>query len=246
MPSVKRKRSSSSSKRVKRSRKSYTRRRAPIRGMRTSIQTHSFHRWVTAMPSGSVGVTNCTYNTGTSVLAGTLNQETYEFSLQFPFNAIPNPSEFGSLFDAYKITGVLLTIKMINNPDAGQSLNSTTPANALNFYPSIWYTADHDDAGTVSLAQIKEFEKVRHKVLRPNQEVKIMLRPTTLTQTYRTALTTGYQVNKRSVWLDMAQQDIPHYGFKSVIDMEGLVANNTQAYYFKVNAKYYFKCRMAR
>lgn len=215
------------------------------RGMRSSVQTHSFHRWVTAMPSGSVGVTGCTYNTGTSLIAGTLNQETYEFSLQFPFNAIPNPGEFGQLFDAYKITGVQVCIKMVNNPDGGTSINSTTPLNALNYYPTIWYTPDNDDAGTVSLAAIKEFEKVRHKVLRPNQEIKIMLRPTTLTQTYRTALTTGYQVNKRSTWLDMAQQDIPHYGLKCVFDLEGL-SNTTQAFYFKVNCKYFFKCQMAR
>ena len=71
-----------------------------------------------------------------------------------------------------------------------------------------------------------------------------MLRPTTLTQLYRSSTTTGYSENKKRSWLDMANPDIPHYGFKCVFDFEGLAPAET--YRIKVNAKYYFKCKNTR
>jgi len=213
------------------------------RGM-TRIPTHSFHRWVTAMPSGNVGVTSCTYDTTTSVISCTPTNSTCEFTLNFPISAIPNVNEFTALFDAYRLTKIHLQIKMINSPDSQNYINSSTASNAANFYPTLWYTSDFDDSTTVSLAQIKEFERVKHRVLYPNRQINVILRPRCLTQVYRTSITTGYKINRSGTWLDLANTDIPHYGFKSVIDFEGVSpAANFQ---FKVNVKYYFQCKSAR
>lgn len=208
------------------------------------LPNYSFHRWITAMPDGFVGVTGCTYDLTTSVITCSPTNTSSEFSLSFPFKSIPNYSEFTTLFDSYMITGVLLQFKLVNNPDSNRATNDTVSAQGANIYPTIWYSADHDDSLTTSLSALKEYERVRHRVLYPNRELNIMLRPTILLQTYRSTLTTGYQQTRRSTWLDMAQVDIPHYGFKCAIDFEGVspIVSNM----IKLNAKFYFKCKQVR
>lgn len=216
------------------------------RGM--TLPNYSFHRWMVAFSDSSslVNVTNCTYDLVDSILTATAASKTCALSLGFQLNDIPNVSEFTTLFDSYMITGVMLQIKMINNPDSNNSTNND-PANSgqlANFFPTIWYVADHDDNANMSLAAIKEFAHVRHKVLRPNSETNIMLRPTTLTQVYRTALTSGYVENRKRQWIDIANPNVPHYGSKLVFDFEGLAPAAT--YKFKINAKYFFKCKNVR
>jgi len=225
-------------------RKKYSsrRQRRVKRGIMTSYR---FHRWITGFATGNNGTGN-TYDSGTSVITCTAANSTAAFTQWFQFDHIPNYTEFVNLFDSYMITGVMLQIKMIDSPDSINQVNTAPTANfnSNNFYPTIWYVADHDDTNSPTLAAIKEFEKVRHKVLRPNQELNIMLRPTVLQQVYRTSLTTGYSTAGKRQWLDLANVDIPHFGFKSVIDFEGVSPAST--FKFKVNAKYFFSCKSVR
>jgi len=208
----------------------------------------AFHRWISTFQTGSgslVNVTHCTYDGTDSFITCTSGEKTAQFSLGFQLRDIPNVTEFTSLFDSYILTGVMLQFKLIDNPDSTYTVNTDAAnANARNFYPTIWYVPDHDDNNNVPLSQIKEFERVRHKVLYPNRETNIMLRPTTLTKVYRTATTEGLAENRKRLWLDLAHTDIPHYGFKSVIDFEGLSPINS--FRIKVNAKYYFVCKNVR
>jgi len=207
-----------------------------------------FHRWISSFQTGTgtlVNVTNCTYDGTDSFITCTTGEKTAQFSLGFQLRDIPNISEFTSLFDSYMLTGVMLQFKLIDNPYATYTVNTDAAnANARNFYPTIWYVPDHDDNNNVPLSSIKEFERVRHKVLYPNRETNIMLRPTTLSQLFLTSTTSALAENRRRSWLDMATTGIPHYGFKSVIDFEGLAPINS--FRIKVNAKYYFKCKNVR
>jgi len=210
---------------------------------------YSFHRWFTAFPGGNLNVTDCTYNTSTSIIKTNVGVSSCTMGIYFTLNDIPNVSEFTTLFDQYMITGVMLQIKMVPVPDATYMPVSAGTSNYANFYPTLWYAPDHDDNANVTLAGLKEFEKVRHKVIHPNREINIMLRPTTLQQLYRSSTTTGYACNYKRSWLDIAQADIPHYGVKLAFDMEGMTTSSTFAdaqFMFKVNAKYYFKCKNVR
>lgn len=217
------------------------------RGTRPNFK---FHRWISTFQTGTgtlVNVTNCTYDGTDSFITCTAAEKTAQFSLGFQLRDIPNVTEFTSLFDSYMLTGVMLQFKLMDNPDAIYELNPAVGSgvsNKNNFYPTIWYVPDHDDNNNVPLANIKEFERVRHKVLYPNRETNIMLRPTTLGQVFLTSTTSAVTENRRRSWLDMATTNIPHYGFKSVIDFEGLAPVGT--YRIKVNAKYYFTCRNVR
>jgi len=218
------------------------------RGFRMRVPAHRFHRWITAFNStaGSsfLNFTNCTYLPADSVIECTAGQKTCSFSLAFCLQDLPGLTDFTSLFDTYMLSGVMLQFKLVDNPDSTYATNVTNINNARNFFPTIWHVADDDDNNTMTLAQIKEFERVKHRVLYPNRETNVMLRPKTVTQLYRSTLTTGYATGKSRQWLDMAQVDIPHYGFKCVFDFEGV--EPTQAYRIKVNAKYYFQCKNVR
>jgi len=208
---------------------------------------YSFHRWITAFDSGvgtNVNVTNCTYDGTDSFITVTSSNKTALFSLAFKLADLPNVSEFTALFDSYMLTGVMLQFKLIDNPDSSGAINDAGGFQKNNWFPTIWYVPDHDDNNNVSLPAIKEFERVRHKVLYPNRETNIMLRPTTLQQVYRSSVTTGYAENRKRQWLDIAATDIPHYGFKSVFDFEGIAP--TASYRIKVNAKYFFACKNVR
>lgn len=226
--------------------------RAPLRRGRKKfglrIPDHKFHRWLTAFNSGVgtsfVNVSNCTYDGTDSFITCTASAKTCGLSLAFQLLDLPGLTDFSALFDTYKITGVMLQFKLMDNPDSSGNINDVGGFQKNNFFPTIWYVQDDDDNNNMTLPQIKEFERVKHRVLYPNRETNIMLRPSVLQQLYRSSTTTGYGTGKRNQWLDMAQTDIPHYGFKCVIDFEGLTPAGT--FKIKVNAKYYFSCKSVR
>lgn len=215
-----------------------------------------FHRWVNTMPTYSAilagsgirnDTTNCSYNDVNGVLQGngSSTPSSFNIAVSFAINDLPNWSEFNALFDQFRLNAVLFQIKMISNSDSSTGAGVNT-ANYGNYYPTIWYAPDHDDQAILTVAQLKEFEKVRHKVLRPNKECNIMLRPTTLQQVYNSSTTAGYACNFKKPWLDVATPGIPHYGLKFAIDFEGLNSTLVQGFSFKINAKYFFQCKNTR
>jgi len=165
-------------------------------------------------------------------------------SFGFTLDDLPNVTEFSTLFDQYRILMVKFTIKMINVPEAYYIPNATGITSA-NIYPTIWISTDHDDTAVATVAQLKEYARVKHKVLSPNREVSIMCRPSVLIQAYRTAVSTGYATSFKQ-WLDMAQTNTRYYGVKMAIDFEGFAPPVGTAYQFSINAKYYFQCKGVR
>lgn len=168
------------------------------------------------------------------------------FSETFMLNKLPNYSEFDTLYDRYMITTVVVKFQLISNPDATYFPGSNTTANADNWYPKLWYVADYDDDTTpTSLDEFKQYAKTKHVVLRPNKEIKVVVKPAINIQTYRTATTTGY-APKWKQWVDIAQTDIPHYGLKYWIDLNGITALAAQNMSVRVERLYYFTCKDVR
>ena len=193
---------------------------------------------------------DCTYDNTTAILTVGAGKVQAGMAMAFQLNDITNVSEITNLYDQFKINGVLVTIKMINNPDAVNAANLVPGINSsgANFYPTIWYAPDHDDITAPTIAILKQYSRVKHKVLRPNSEIKFYARPSTLTQLYDGALSTAYANSKGRPWIDIANPEVPHYGFKFAIDFEGLTtaAVTYSQWQFKINVKYYFTCKNAR
>lgn len=164
-------------------------------------------------------------------------------SFEFKLSDLYSYSEFTTLFDKYKLTRAVVSIQMINNPNAIAYTNTSTTGTGnvgVNFYPRLWYIADHDDSSTTTIAAIKERVGVRSCVLQPNKIKKISVKPAVAVQLYKTATTTGYGP-RFNQYIDMTDSAVPHYGLKCVFDPMGL--DPIQTFNFRYEWKLYFTCK---
>jgi len=166
------------------------------------------------------------------LIAGNLEQD---FAFQFQFNLVQNYTEFTQLYDQYQITGALVILRLMTNPDA---TNIAMPAGAI--FPTMWWVIDPDDASAITLSQIKQHQGVKRKVLLPGRENRIYVKyPKTAMPIYN-GITSAYASTPRSTWLDCTNPDIPHYGIKFVLDTEGFgqagnyVVQTETVLYFKL------------
>lgn len=155
-----------------------------------------------------------------------------------------NIAEFSALYDQYKLLRCQFTFRLLNNPNAIESLGTNATTNTANFYPALWLCPDHDDIATPTLATIRQISKAKRFVLRPNSFIRYSIRPTSLTQVYDGVVTTAYSINKPQ-WLDISRTDTPHYGLKGFIDTEGTAALS-DAYLVAVEIKLIFGMKGVR
>jgi len=195
---------------------------------KVSLNAHSYSRHSTAV------TISCTSTT-------TLDER------QFKFEDILGYSEFAALYDSYKMTKVVMMIQLITNPDNSIALNDGTSQNPTNWFPRWWYIRDYDGGGSDSLAAIKERQGVKCFVLRPNKIHRIVIKPKVLIQTYAGVSSTGYlQTQSKSLFVDMANTAVPHYGLNSVIDTLGIDPSDTYPFKIRVEFKYFFTCKDVR
>lgn len=194
-----------------------------------SLNVHRFSRYAGATPS--------------IVSLGNGTSDQFSNNHTFTLASVVNASEFAQLFDLFRIDKVIVTYRLVNNPDASTYLNSTSTL-VSNWYPTVWSIADYDDNNPENLAEMKERIGVRNRILKPNQKMTFVVRPKVLVQTYRTALSTGYA--PKSMFVDMATQDIPHYGLKTTIDFAGVPPSASQQYKIIQEFQYFFTCKNVR
>jgi hypothetical protein len=189
------------------------------------------------------------YKRYTDVLPVDITGTTYALGLVFKLEDVNGATDFADLYDRYMITTVVLKFKLVTNPDSAWGLNNATGTidtrQGTNWFPKLWYCPDYDDNSSETLAQLKERSQTKWKVLRPNKEIKIVVKPAVTIQTYRTATTTGY-APKWKQWIDMAQRDVPHYGLKFVVDGCGLDPSENQPFKMEIDRRYYFTCKDVR
>jgi hypothetical protein len=132
--------------------------------------------------------------------------------------------------------GILVTIKMINIPEAVAAPNAPSVATCTNFYPTIWTCVDQDDGDVPSIADMRQMSKAKHRVLLQNREIRIYLKPTVLT-TFFAGLSSGYGLS--TPWVDMTRTDVVHYGLHTAFEGLTTGAALTGQYQFRINTKHY-------
>ena len=136
-----------------------------------SNNTHSYVTWLTTTPlagSQSSGTMNGLQYSWTAT--GSLS----EVDLTFGFGAveIPNWAALSAVYDQYRLNGVLMTVKMINDPENATQPNGVSSAySGINYYPTVWIVNDYDDVTQTSLSSIKQYTRAKQRVLRPNYVV---------------------------------------------------------------------------
>lgn len=170
-----------------------------------------------------------------------------DFAKVFQLDMVKNYSEFTALYDRYKITGVKVMVQLITNPDANNIVLNGSVSNPNNIYPKVWWCPDYDDGSATTLDALKERAQTKCRVLRPNSTISFFIKPAVLAQTYRTAVTTGY-APKWNQYIDIGQTDVPHYGFKMVVESLGQNIYNLSnvAFYVRLEYKYYLTLKDVR
>lgn len=178
------------------SRRSFRRRRV---GRRQVV--HKFFRWNSYVNDTEVAVPAATAGGPGFASLGQDHQ----------LAAVPNVTEFSTLYDQFKIVRVYFRIQV--NFD-----ESTTPAASQ--LPEVYVVNDYDDstAPTASSAGVDEMrQRPKMKIMRFTENRVVLhwkCRPKPLEEVYRSAIATSYKVPGRAPWLDCSHTDVPHYGTK--------------------------------
>lgn len=155
-------------------------------------------------------------------------------AMSFKLDDIPGLSDFTSLFDYYRISGVKLRFTTYLDP------NSQAAGNA--YFPKLYTAIDmDDDAAPLSSDDLRQRTNCKIRWLAPNRSYGIFLRPKYLKNVYISGVSTGYEIGKQT-WLDLSNTNIPHYGLKYVV--ENLNPDLSQA--VQVEATYYIQMKGTR
>lgn len=159
------------------------RRRIP-RGMGGRQIVHSFKRTVWQSAAFSVGAV---------VASG---------AISFNLNALPNVTEFTSLFDQYRINAVKITfMPRGNSAEVGTNNNNTKLFTVIDY---------DDDTAPATLDALLQYETLKTTTVA--RDHTRYMKPRFAVTTYQTALTTGY--GSRTGWIDCESNLVPHYGLK--------------------------------
>lgn len=171
-------------------------------------------------------------NFATSIIVGNVAYTPYQAFTTIQLDQVVNASEFANLYDQYKINYVIQKYYMRVDPSA-QSASTAV-------YPRIFMVRDLDSSTLLSQTEMRERSNLQIRVLTPHKPVTIKYKPNCLTEAYRGPTTTSYSP-KWGQWLDMATQDIKHFGHAWNIDN----FNNTN-YSLEVETTLYFSCKNTR
>lgn len=142
----------------------------------------------------------------TANIAGQLGTGFIGKAYTYQLNSLINHTDFNSLYDQYKIIAVKHHFKW--------SLDSTVPAdNLLSNPPVMYHFTDNDDNSAPSHDTFTERATTKQFAMRANKVYTITLKPACLQEIYRTSVTTAY-VPKWNQFIDMGNDNVPHYGLK--------------------------------
>lgn len=181
-----------------------------------------------AMPTHEFVRTVITYQ---PVQQNLLNSDTFGV-LTFSLLALPNPTEFTSLFDQYRIDHVDCSFIYSAN-EALQATGNTPLANLVTVF-------DHDDASApTSLLQLQQD---------PSCMINRLDRPFTRRVYPRIAMAaysgtfTGY-TNVRAQWIDSGSSTVQHYGLKYGINTSTFGSGSILCGNITISMKYYLQMR---
>jgi len=206
----------------------YKQRARAMRSARVNRMIHSFKRMV------SLG----TYTATATSVTDTPVAKAFSFQL----TDLPNVTEYSSLFDQYKISGVQLRIvPKVAMTTQGSSTGTIQTVG----YGQVVTAIDFDDAANPT-AKDELLQYQNAKVTQASRLHTRFIKPRILDTVWVNSISSGYQ-SVRPGWVDLANTNMPHYGIKLWVDApanSGGTTSSSVAY--DVYAVYYFKCKNTR
>lgn len=152
--------------------------------------------------TGAAGISNITY---------------YAYSYYFTLTDLPSFTEITNLFDQYKIHSIRLRFIPFQTNSISDPTGNGNQCLSLMHYSII----DYDDAqvplaSNTGLQSLREYESFKEmNMFRGGREFRRKIRPHVSVPAYQAGVTTAYS-NVPSRWIDAANPDVQHYGFKGV------------------------------
>jgi hypothetical protein len=136
----------------------------------------------------------------------------------------PNSSEFGNLFDQYRIKGVTLRLDW--------DCNSYSVSNIGSAAPILYVVADYDSSIDASVSDLLQYPQVvTHSFMTDGYKPLIMhIKPKPLVDIASTGVLTAYSPAKDAPFIDCGYLTVPHYGIKLAASGNGASANATVGY----------------
>ena len=160
----------------------------------------------------------------------------------FQLSDLPNVSEYTSLFDQYKITGIKLRIVPRTSMTTQGVVTGTT---AMVGYGQVVTALDFDDAAN-PIAKDTLLEYGSAKYTASNKIHTRYFKPKVLNAVWVNIASTGYAAVK-APWIDQANNNLPHYGLKMWIDApENSGGGSNSSISYDGYATYYFMCKNTR
>jgi len=203
-----------------------SKKRSNKRGSRVDRLDNKVFRYVLTcpVPYGNVGVYSATYASvlqpfaGTGVptilngISGAAAGTEASFAMYFTLNDLPQVTQYQAIYDQYRIDRI--TVMLTYQGETGDGVYSTTVQANQQSDKVLWYLVDLDDAAPISRANIQSFENaVMHMIpWAPTRPVTVSFKPHVAVAAYQGTFA-GY-ANQENQWLDTANANIQHYGFK--------------------------------
>lgn len=178
-----------------------------------ALKTYKFKRFgldcqIVNTSAGAVNL-NTTASGWALTGASTDVNGTYQFggAMQFQLNQTLEVTDFATLFDRYKITGVKVSIIPLGSYSGGGSVQNQNVSN----YPTIAIAVDSDDAslpGSWNQVAVKQGARV----MKLNKTCSMYIKNPKLASAVFNGITNAY--SQKTGYLDMNSTDVPHYGLK--------------------------------
>lgn len=156
----------------------------------------------------------------------------YIGSTQVAAIVLPNYTEFGALFDKYRIDKVEVYYT------SSAAFNGGMGANQAQYMPACAYTVDTDDSNVATCSDIQQYSTCKYTQFGGDQQTPKYLcgfkpLPSLALYTTGTTVAGAADLNSRNLWLDCGTPGVKHYGVKMAFDQ--LVTSLTAQTWYMVN-----------
>jgi len=153
----------------------------------------------------------------------------FGFCVALEFQDLAQATSWSAVFDQYRIEKALFRFKSRNNAISVQ--NTASPNSGV---PTGYVVVDRDDATVLTVGQAQEYDNCQ--TFSGEEDFVVSLVPSVTPAVFSSGAFTGYGVAPSGqMWLDVASNNVPHYGVKGWIS--GLTVSTTSIWVWDITCE---------
>jgi len=167
-----------------------------------------------------------------------VSQSTYG-SFSFSLADVPNYQEFLALFQSYRLCGIKVSFFLDTGTSLSPKIHMPILHTAIDYNTTLFGTA-------FTLNGLYQMSTYKRSFFTSSRQMHSRyLKPRVQSMIYESTTSTGYTTSRRSAYITMNDNTVPHYGLIWYVEhpnsyQTGEIANSAQPMYMRVYVKYYF------